>query len=137
MVRLDKWIWAARCFKTRSQATKACAAGQVTVNGEKARASRPVRPDDLVEVWLQTHKRILRVVALADRRGSAEVAATLFDDLTPPPPRAPRAARGARARRRQAHQARPPQAGPAGLGRLAAHATQLDFLPTAPRRMAS
>ncbi len=89
MVRLDKWIWAARCFKTRSQATKACAAGQVTVNGEKARASRPVRPDDLVEVWLQTHKRILRVVALADRRGSAEVAATLFDDLTPPPPERP------------------------------------------------
>ena len=85
-VRLDKWVWAARCFKTRSQATKACAAGQVAVNGEKARASQAIKPDDVVDVWLPAGKRTLRVVALADRRGSAAVAATLFDDLTPPPP---------------------------------------------------
>lgn len=88
-VRLDKWVWAARCYKTRSQATKACAAGQVAVNGEKSRASRPVRPGDEVVVSLREHRRILRVVALADRRGSAELAATLFEDLTPPPPERP------------------------------------------------
>ena len=85
-VRVDKWVWAARCFKTRSQATKACAAGQVAVNGEKARASRTIKPGDVVDVWLPAGKRTLRVVALADRRASAAVAATLFDDLTPPPP---------------------------------------------------
>ncbi len=85
-VRLDKWIWAARCFKTRSQATKACAAGRVSVDGTKARASRPVKPGDRVEVSFQHGTRILQVVALADRRGSATVAATLFEDLTPPPP---------------------------------------------------
>lgn len=84
-VRLDKWVWAARCTKTRSQATKLCNAGQVAVNGDKARASRAVKPGDLVEVWLPARKRILRVVALADRRGSAAMAATLFEDLTPPP----------------------------------------------------
>jgi ribosome-associated heat shock protein Hsp15 len=89
-VRLDKWVWAARCFKTRSQATKGCNAGQVTVNGEKARASRTVRTGDLVEVSLPAGKRILQVVALGDRRGSAAQATTLFEDLTPPPePRAP------------------------------------------------
>jgi ribosome-associated heat shock protein Hsp15 len=89
-VRLDKWVWAARCYKTRSQATKGCNAGQVTVNGENARASRTVRTGDLVEVSLPAGRRILRVVALGDRRGSAAQATTLFDDLTPPPePRAP------------------------------------------------
>jgi ribosome-associated heat shock protein Hsp15 len=89
LVRIDKWVWAARCFKTRSQASKACAAGQVSVNGEKVKASRPVKPGDLVEVWLGSHKRILRIRALAERRGSAAEAATLFDDLTPPPPERP------------------------------------------------
>ena len=89
-VRLDKWVWAARCFKTRSQASKACADGRVSVNGAQARASRPVKPGDRVEVGFQHGTRILQVVALADRRGSAAVAATLFEDLTPPPePRAP------------------------------------------------
>jgi len=89
-VRLDRWIWAARCFKTRSQASKACAAGQVSLNGVKARASRPVRPGDLLEVSYEHGGRILRVVALAERRGSAAVAAALFEDLTPPPePREP------------------------------------------------
>ncbi len=89
-VRLDKWVWAARCYKTRSQATKGCNAGQVSVNGDKARASRALRIDDLVEVYLEAGTRILRVVALADRRASAAIAATLFEDLTPPPePREP------------------------------------------------
>jgi ribosome-associated heat shock protein Hsp15 len=89
-VRLDKWVWAARCTKTRSQATKLCNAGLVIVNGDKARASRPIKPGDTVEVSLPARQRILQVVALADRRGSAEMAATLFDDLTPPPePRVP------------------------------------------------
>jgi ribosome-associated heat shock protein Hsp15 len=89
-VRLDKWVWAARCYKTRSQATKGCNAGLVTVNDDKARASRTVKPGDVVEVHLPAGTRILRVVALADRRGSAAVAATLYEDLTPPPePRVP------------------------------------------------
>ncbi len=89
-VRLDKWVWAARCYKTRSQATKGCKAGQVSLNGAKARGSAAVKPGDLVEVRLPAGLRILRVAALADRRGSAEVAATLFEDLTPPPePREP------------------------------------------------
>jgi ribosome-associated heat shock protein Hsp15 len=84
-VRLDKWVWAARCYKTRSQASKGCAAGLVTVNGEKARASHPVRVGDLVEARLPGGLRILRVVAMGDRRGSAAMAAALYEDLTPPP----------------------------------------------------
>jgi len=85
-VRLDKWVWAARCFKTRTQATTACGAGQVAVNGEKTRASHAVRPGDTVEVHLSAGSRVLKVVALAERRGSAAEAAALFVDLTPPAP---------------------------------------------------
>lgn len=89
-VRLDKWVWAARCFKTRSQATKACGAGQVSVNGEKARASHLVRLGDRVEVRLEHGLRVLEVTGFGERRGSATDAAALFVDHTPPaPPRVP------------------------------------------------
>ena len=85
-IRVDKWIWAARCFKSRTAAGDACDGGHVKVNGANARASRPVKPGDEVEVTTPGGKRILRVKALGARRGSTEVASSLYDDLTPPPP---------------------------------------------------
>jgi len=84
-VRVDKWVWAARCFKTRSKATAACNAGHVRIDGERVRASRPVKPGDVVEVDTGARELVLEVVALADRRGSASVAQSLYNDLTPPP----------------------------------------------------
>jgi ribosome-associated heat shock protein Hsp15 len=89
-IRVDKWLWAARVFKTRSQASVACDGGKVDVNDEAARAARRVRAGDLVAVSLpRGRRRILRVAGVGDRRGSAEVARALFEDLTPPePPRA-------------------------------------------------
>lgn len=85
-VRLDKWLWASRCFKTRGLAADACAAGHVKLNGTSAKAAKSVKIGDRLEVRTPGGLRILEVAALSDRRGSAEVARTLFVDHTPPPP---------------------------------------------------
>ncbi len=85
-VRLDKWLWAARFFKSRTLAAATCGGGKVDVNGEAARASRKLRVGDLVRITLPRGKRVARVTGLSERRGSATVAALLYEDLTPPPP---------------------------------------------------
>jgi len=85
---VDKWLWAARFFKTRSLAAAACAGGKVDVNGEAAKPAKLVRPGDLLRMTVPGGQRIARVTALSDRRGSGEVARALYEDLTPPrPPR--------------------------------------------------
>jgi ribosome-associated heat shock protein Hsp15 len=92
-LRVDRWLWAARVFKTRSQAGVACDGGKVDVNDEAAKPARRVRAGDLVRVTLpRGRRRILKVAAVDDRRGSAEVAKALFEDLTPPEPPRPRQA---------------------------------------------
>jgi ribosome-associated heat shock protein Hsp15 len=85
-VRIDKWLWAARFFKSRTLAAAACHGGKVDVNGDAAKPSRAVRPGDLLHVTLPRGRRIVRVAALAERRGRASDAAGLYEDLTPPPP---------------------------------------------------
>ena len=86
-LRVDKWLWAARVFKTRSLAGTACDGGKVDVNDEAAKPARRVRAGDLVRVTLpRGRRRILKVAAVDDRRGSAEIAKALFEDLTPPEP---------------------------------------------------
>jgi len=86
-VRVDKWLWAARCFKTRSQATKACSDGLVSVNGEEVKASAKVKAGDSVRAMCPGRRlRILEVVALAEKRGPASVAEQLYVDHSPPPP---------------------------------------------------
>jgi ribosome-associated heat shock protein Hsp15 len=102
-LRIDKWLWAARFFKTRSLAAAACAGGKVDVNDEAAKPARPVRQGDVVRVTVPGGKRIARVVAISERRGGAPQARALYEDLTPPSP--PRA-----------RQARPPFR-PPGAGR--------------------
>jgi ribosome-associated heat shock protein Hsp15 len=90
-IRVDKWLWAARVFKTRSLAAAACDGGKVDINAEAAKPARRVRAGDRLEVSLpRGRRRILKVVAVGDRRGSGEVARTLFEDLTPPEPLRPR-----------------------------------------------
>jgi len=92
-LRVDRWLWAARVFKTRSLAGAACDGGKVDVNGEGAKPARRVRIGDLIAVTLpRGRRRILKVAGVEDRRGSAAVAKALFEDLTPPePPRPPQA----------------------------------------------
>ena len=91
--RLDKWLWAARFFKSRTQAAAACEGGKVDVNEQAAKPARGVRPGDLLHITQRQTRRIVRIVALAERRGSGATAALLYEDLTPPPP--PRAQRPA------------------------------------------
>jgi ribosome-associated heat shock protein Hsp15 len=90
-VRVDKWLWAARFFKSRTLASAACDGGKVDVNEQAAKPSRAVRAGDLLEITLPRAKKIVRVIALSDRRGRSVQAKLLYEDLTPPPP--PREAR--------------------------------------------
>jgi ribosome-associated heat shock protein Hsp15 len=85
-LRLDKWLWAARVFKSRSLAAHACQGGKVDVNEQAAKPSRALRPGDMLRITLPRGPRILRVVALSERRGSGTDAMRLYEDLTPPPP---------------------------------------------------
>ncbi|GAA6192050.1 RNA-binding S4 domain-containing protein [Phaeobacter gallaeciensis] len=82
-LRLDKWLWQARFFKTRSLAAKQVGAGHVRVNGNRAlKPAFAVGPGDVL-TFAQGHDvRVVRVVALGERRGPAPEAQTLFDDLT-------------------------------------------------------
>jgi ribosome-associated heat shock protein Hsp15 len=89
-VRIDKWLWAARVFKSRTLAARACTGGKVDVNGLAVKASRAVRPGDLLRVTVPQGKKILRVLGLSERRESAPQAALLFEDLSPPPEPRPR-----------------------------------------------
>jgi ribosome-associated heat shock protein Hsp15 len=77
-VRIDKWLWAARFFKTRGAATEAVLGGRVHVNGERAKPSKPVRAGDTVEVTIGTVRRTVAVIEVAERRGPASVAATMY-----------------------------------------------------------
>ena len=76
--RLDQWLWAARFFKTRALAAEAVGGGKVELNGEKAKRSKPVRPGDALRIRLGPYEHRVTVVALAHRRGSAALAATLY-----------------------------------------------------------
>lgn len=94
-MRIDKWLWAARFFKTRGLAAAACDGGRVDVNEQAAKPSRLVHPGDLLHVTLPAGKRIARVVTLAEHRGPGSSARTLYEDLTPPSPPRLRIARPA------------------------------------------
>jgi len=92
-VRIDRWLCAARVFKSRTQAGDACGAGRVLVNGDAAKASQPLRVGDEVRAQPERGLRILEVLALADKRLSPPAARELYVDRSPPPPpREPRVA---------------------------------------------
>ena len=79
-VRIDKWLWAARFFKTRTTATEAVLGGRVHVNGVRVKPSREVRAGDTLDVTIGTVKRTVEVLGVSDRRGPAAVAATLYEE---------------------------------------------------------
>jgi ribosome-associated heat shock protein Hsp15 len=85
-VRVDKWLWAARCFKSRTHATAACDGGLVKLNGVACKPAHAVRAGDLVEAQTPSGPKVLLVRALRDRRGTVEAAQALFEDRSPPPP---------------------------------------------------
>jgi ribosome-associated heat shock protein Hsp15 len=86
--RIDKWLWHARVVRTRSAAAELAASGHVRLNGERVHAaSRPVKVGDVVTVALDRAVRVMRVTGFAERRGGAPEARTLYEDLSPAPPR--------------------------------------------------
>jgi ribosome-associated heat shock protein Hsp15 len=77
-VRLDKWLWAARFYKTRSLATDAVAGGKVEVNGDRAKARKAIRAGDEIRLRLGPYEHVLIVRELGERRGSASAAQALY-----------------------------------------------------------
>ncbi len=84
--RVDQWLWFARAVKSRTQAAELVATGRVRINREKIeKPSQTVRSGDVITLTVHQRVRILKVVAMGVRRGPAAEAATLYEDLTPPP----------------------------------------------------
>jgi ribosome-associated heat shock protein Hsp15 len=79
-VRLDKWLWAARFYKTRSLATQEIDKGRILVNGLAAKPAREVKPGDLIEIRQASGPRVIQVLALSGMRGPAPVAQALYEE---------------------------------------------------------
>lgn len=82
-VRIDKWLWAVRIFKTRSQATEACKKGRVTIGDLPVKASREVHPGEVVKVRKPPFTRSFKVLGLAEKRMGAKLAGDFVEDVTP------------------------------------------------------
>ena len=106
-VRLDKWLWAVRVYKTRSQAAEACRSGHVKIDDQSVKPAREVRLQEVIVIKMDLLTRTVRVLGLLDRRVSGTEAKTYAEDLTPPA-----VYEAAREAARQAHLLRPK-----GLGR--------------------
>ena len=76
--RIDKWLWAARFFKTRAIAVKACDLGRVKSNGQLAKAAREVKPGDHLEITTDSGLHNIQVLKLSETRGPASEAQLLF-----------------------------------------------------------
>jgi ribosome-associated heat shock protein Hsp15 len=86
-IRVDKWLWQARFFKSRAAASRLCAEGGVRVDGRPiAKAHYAVKPGDVLTFPQGRSIRVVRIVALGTRRGPAAEAQALYDDLSPAAP---------------------------------------------------
>lgn len=83
-VRIDKWLWAVRIFKTRTLAAEACAKGHVTIGDVRVKASRELKGGEIVKVRIPPIERHYLVKQLADKRMSAQLAVQFVEDVTPP-----------------------------------------------------
>ena len=87
-MRIDKWLWSARFFKTRADAQRMVSSGRLRLDGEPmAKPHRQVKPGDVLTFPKADDIRVIKIVAMATRRGPAVEAATLYDDLDPPQPK--------------------------------------------------
>lgn len=77
-VRLDKWLWAARFFKTRALAAEAIDGGRVEVNGERAKRAKMVQRGDAIRVRRPPFEQVITVTGVSEQRGAASIAATLY-----------------------------------------------------------
>ncbi|HYE31303.1 MAG TPA: RNA-binding S4 domain-containing protein [Methylomirabilota bacterium] len=82
-VRIDKWLWAVRVFKTRTLAAEACKAGHVKIAGLAVRAARSVRVGEIIEAQVGEIHRTVKVLGLLENRVGAQLAREHMEDLTP------------------------------------------------------
>ena len=85
-VRVDRWLSAARIFKSRTQAAQSCNGGHVKLNGHNVKPHQLVRIGDALQVRRSERLFVLKVVELADKRQSPPLARELYEDHSPPPP---------------------------------------------------
>ncbi|WP_347840464.1 RNA-binding S4 domain-containing protein [uncultured Draconibacterium sp.] len=83
-VRIDKWLWAVRIFKTRSQATEACKKGHVTIGESIVKASREVQIGEIIKVRKSPITKSFKVLGLSGKRMGAKLVADFMEDVTPP-----------------------------------------------------
>ncbi len=79
-MRIDKWLWAARFFKTRSKAKEAVLGGKVHVNGERSKAARDIQIGDKLEISRGYDKEVVVIAGLSERRGNGAAAQTLYKE---------------------------------------------------------
>ncbi len=79
-VRLDKWLWAARFYKTRALSAEAIEGGKIEVNGDRAKRSRLVQAGDSIRIRMGPYEHIIDVAGVSASRGSATIAATLYKE---------------------------------------------------------
>jgi ribosome-associated heat shock protein Hsp15 len=79
-VRLDKWLWAARFYKTRALAADAIDAGKIEVNGERAKRSRLVQAGDRIRIRIGPYEHLVNVRGVSEKRGSAPIAQKLYEE---------------------------------------------------------
>jgi ribosome-associated heat shock protein Hsp15 len=82
-VRVDKWLWAVRIYKTRSLATEACRSGRVRIGGQIVKPSREMRVSDEVSMHLGIYTKSITVIALLHNRVSAALVPNFLEDITP------------------------------------------------------
>ncbi len=79
-VRIDKWLWAARFFKTRAIANRAVRGGKVHRNGERVKPSHPIRVGDMLQIQQGFDKKTIKVISLSEKRGPATEARLLYEE---------------------------------------------------------
>ena len=79
-VRLDKWLWAARFYKTRGLSAEAIDAGRIEVNGERAKRARLVQAGDRIKIRIGPYEHIVNVLGVSEVRGSAPIAQALYEE---------------------------------------------------------
>lgn len=82
-LRIDKWLWVARLFKTRRGAADACQAGKVKLEGRSVKPSRAIRVGDELQITRKLYRQRIKITGLSERRVSPAIAATLCEDITP------------------------------------------------------
>jgi ribosome-associated heat shock protein Hsp15 len=82
-VRMDKWLWSVRIYKTRNQATLACKSGRVKIGDHSVKPSREVKPGELITISLESIKKSVKVLALTEHRIGAKLVTEFMEDMTP------------------------------------------------------